>query len=51
MQLRSGVSLVWCWLVAIALIGLLAWEPPYAAGVALEKDKKTFFFLINGGLE
>ena len=27
------------WTVATALIGLLAWEPPYAASVAL-KDKK-----------
>ena len=26
---------------AIALIRPLAWEPPYAAGGALEKDKKT----------
>ena len=26
--------------VATALIGPLAWEPPYAAGVALEKAKR-----------
>ena len=26
--------------VAIAPIGPLAWEPPYAVGVALEKTKK-----------
>ena len=26
--------------MAIALIRPLAWEPPYAMGVALEKDKK-----------
>ena len=25
---------------AIALIGLLVWEPPYALGVALKKKKK-----------
>ena len=29
----------WCRLVATALIRPLAWEPPYAAGVALEKAK------------
>jgi len=34
--------LLWLWhrLVATALIGPLAWEPPYAAGEALEKAKK-----------
>ena len=31
---------LWCRLAAVALIGPLAWEPPYAAGVALEKAKK-----------
>ena len=33
-----GPVLLWLWrrLVAIALIGPLAWEPPYAAGVALK---------------
>ena len=31
---------LWCWPAAIALIRPLAWEPPYASGVALEKDKK-----------
>ena len=30
---------LWCRPVAIALIGPLAWEPPYAAGAALEKAK------------
>ena len=30
---------LWLWLAAIALIQLLAWEPPYAAGVVLKKDK------------
>ena len=36
-------TLLWLWhrLVAVALIGPLAWEPPYAMGVALEKGKKT----------
>ena len=34
--------LLWLWrrLAAIAPIRLLAWEPPYASSVALEKTKK-----------
>ena len=34
-------ALLWLWrrLAATAPIQLLAWEPPYAAGAALEKDK------------
>ena len=38
----SDPALQWLWrrLAAIALIGPLAWEPPYAAGTALEKEKK-----------
>ena len=33
---------LWCRPAATALIGPLAWEPPYAMGVALkiQKDKK-----------
>ena len=31
---------LWCRLVAIAPIRALAWEPPYAAGAALEKAKR-----------
>ena len=31
---------LWCRPVATAPIRPLAWEPPYAAGVALEKAKK-----------
>ena len=39
-------ALLWLWhrLAAVALIGPLAWETPYAAGVALKskgKKKKT----------
>ena len=30
---------LWCRLAATALIGPLAWEPPYAAGPA-QKDRK-----------
>jgi len=32
---------LWCRLVATAPIRLLAWEPPYVTGVALEKTKTT----------
>ena len=31
---------LWCRPAATALIGLLAWEPPYASGVALKRQKK-----------
>ena len=31
---------LWRWPVATASIGPLAWEPPYAAGAALEKAKR-----------
>ena len=31
---------LWCRPVATALIRPLAWEPPYALGAALERDKK-----------
>ena len=43
---RCGLDpeLLWLWLwhrpVTTALIGPLAWEPPYAIGVALEKAKR-----------
>ena len=37
---RCGSDPTWLWLwsrlVAVALIGPLAWEPPYAAGAAQE---------------
>ena len=38
----SDPALLWLWrrLVAIAPIGPLAWEPPYAAGATLEKAKR-----------
>ena len=38
----SDLALLWLWLrqAATALIRPLAWESPYALGVALEKDKK-----------
>ena len=39
---RRGLDLALLWhrLVATALMRPLAWEPPYAAGVALEKAKR-----------
>jgi len=38
----SDPALLWLWYrpAAVALIRPLAWEPPYAAGVALEKAKR-----------
>ena len=38
--LDLGLLWLWLWPAAVALIGPLAWEPPYAAGVALEKAKR-----------
>ena len=40
MELGSCVALTVHRPVATALIGLLAWEPPYASGVALKRQKK-----------
>ena len=41
---RRGLDpmLLWlrCRLAAVALIGPLAWEPPYAVGVALKRQKR-----------
>ena len=31
---------LWCRLEAVALIGLLPWEPPYAAGLAPPQKKR-----------
>ena len=38
----SDPELLWLWyrLAAAALIQLLAWEPPYAEGMALRRQKK-----------
>ena len=42
---RRGSDLVllwlWCRPAAVGPIGPLAWQPPYAMDVALEKTKKT----------
>ena len=39
---RCGLDLAWlrCRLAAVALIGPLAWELPYASGEALKRQKK-----------
>ena len=41
---RCGLDLallwLWCRLAAVALIGPLAWEPPYAVGVVLKSTHK-----------
>ena len=36
------LALLWLWrrLAAVAPIGPLAWEPPYAVGAALKRQKK-----------
>ena len=36
----SALLWLWCRPAATALIRPLAWEPPYATGVALEKAKE-----------
>ena len=38
----SDPALLWLWCrpMAIALVGPLAWEPPYAVEAALEKKKR-----------
>ena len=49
MAVAVAVAVVWP--AATALIRLLAWEPPYASGVALEKTKqnknKTLYLNAN----
>ena len=46
----SGPALLWLWHrpTAIAPIGPLAWEPQYAAGAALKRQKqKKFFYQVQ----
>ena len=47
-RLSLDPTLLWLWgrLVATALIGSLAWEPPYAVGAALKRQKKKTY--VNG---
>ena len=48
---RRGSDPAWLWLccrpVATALIWPLAWEPPYAMGAALKRQRKMFFKKIS----
>ena len=39
--------MLWLWPAAITPIGPLAWEPPYAAGVALKSQQKIFINVNN----
>ena len=49
----KDLALLWLWYrpASTAQIGSLAWEPPYAAGVALKrqkkKEKKNFAFVLS----
>ena len=49
---RRGLDLallwLWCRLAATALIGPLAWEPPYAVGAALKRHKGEFLSWLSG---
>ena len=38
---------LWCRLAATEPIGPLAWEPPYATGVALKRPKKPQNYVFN----
>ena len=46
---RHSLDPVWLWLwhrsAAVALIGPLAWEPPYAADVALKRKKNIYIYI------
>ena len=41
MQLRSCVAVLWHRPAAVAPIGPLTWELPYAAGVAVKREKNA----------
>ena len=45
----SDLALLWLWcrLAAVGLIRPIAWEPPYAASVALKSKKKKKKFGIG----
>ena len=49
LQTGSDLALLWLWCrpAAVALIRPLAWEPPYALGVALKRPKKKKKKKIN----
>ena len=54
-RLGSDLALLWLWCrqAAVAPIGPLAWEPPYAVNAALKSSKKIFFWLgfFLGGIK
>ena len=55
-QWVKDLALLWLWLwpAAVALIGPLAWEPPYASGAALKsptKQNKHIFLTGRFGKE
>ena len=45
----SDLALLWLWCrpVAVTPIRPLAWEPPYAMGAALKRQKKKNFFFVS----
>ena len=45
--LAPALLWLWCRLAAVALIGPLAWEPPYAADMALKSKKKSHPFFLQ----
>ena len=52
----SDPALLWLWrrLAAVALIGPLAWEPPYAVGAAVKsknKQKKNQKYIDKSGVQ
>ena len=46
----SDLAWLWLWLAAAALIQPLAWEPPYAMGVALKKKARKFKRRVNSAI-
>ena len=48
-RLGSDPELPWLWrrLAAVAPLGPLIWEPPYAVGVALKSSKKEKHFMMT----
>ena len=52
-RLSSDPALLWLWyrLAVTAPIGPLAWEPPYAVGVVLKRQKEKKNTWVQGGEE
>ena len=46
-DLDPALLWLWCRLTATALIQPLAWQPPYAAGGALKRQKSSGVWLYN----